>query len=538
MILMTKTRDLADLGGGFIQEGTGAVQRTVESKLQDTVSVKDFGAVGDGVADDTVAIQTAITYCKGTNAPDLFVPPGTYIVDGLLLDSVRNLRIYAPWCPDVVTSRQKVVWQWKAGSAAAALLTLRSVDSLSFENILFRGDNAAKSQLVLFECNGDTSSDPLNKFASSDSFFLNCTFTTSSANTCTIATVLCKGSAGTTFDGCIFTGPTSIKLGVDTDPPAGGTGTVTIPDGRATRTVFSECIFRGDIIRERAIGVVYERCTFRENSVPYSGSDYRCSKLTTSGNEEVRLEYMVRCGTDADSVTNIGGSPFFSSPSSSAATIPSLIAIGNFINGNGVHFDIRKGFATFIGNEHQYTNLSGSTYTYALRYGDGVDIEWLNQNVKSLESVNTPTTIFAKPVVRTGTSLENSEYILRRSVGADVTLTTNAATKVLEATPSQIKEGLYELSYSVNLDCPVSSSHVVAITIDGVDIPETRRTLNPAAGQKIEVSVGPIPVFLDQTLADTRSIALTVRQVSGSPSTIVLGTSYRSWATVKYLGAP
>jgi hypothetical protein len=32
---MTKTRDLADLGGGFIQPGTGAVQRTVESKLQD-----------------------------------------------------------------------------------------------------------------------------------------------------------------------------------------------------------------------------------------------------------------------------------------------------------------------------------------------------------------------------------------------------------------------------------------------------------------------------------------------------------------------
>ena len=48
---MTKTRDLADLGGGFIQAGSGAVQRTVESKLQDAVSVKNFGAVGDGVTE-------------------------------------------------------------------------------------------------------------------------------------------------------------------------------------------------------------------------------------------------------------------------------------------------------------------------------------------------------------------------------------------------------------------------------------------------------------------------------------------------------
>jgi hypothetical protein len=43
----------------FTQAGSGAVQRTVDSKLKDVVSVKDFGAVGDGVADDTAAIQAA-----------------------------------------------------------------------------------------------------------------------------------------------------------------------------------------------------------------------------------------------------------------------------------------------------------------------------------------------------------------------------------------------------------------------------------------------------------------------------------------------
>ena len=43
----------------FVQAGAGAVSRTVQDKLRATVSVKDFGAVGDGVADDTAAFNLA-----------------------------------------------------------------------------------------------------------------------------------------------------------------------------------------------------------------------------------------------------------------------------------------------------------------------------------------------------------------------------------------------------------------------------------------------------------------------------------------------
>ena len=63
----------------FLQTGTGATARTVDDKLKDTVSVKDFGAVGDGTTDDTAAINLAINTNKG-----IYFPFGTYIVSSKL----------------------------------------------------------------------------------------------------------------------------------------------------------------------------------------------------------------------------------------------------------------------------------------------------------------------------------------------------------------------------------------------------------------------------------------------------------------------
>lgn len=87
--LLSEKGDIGPTAGSadlisYTPAGAGAVTRTVQDKLRESVSVKDFGAVGDGVTNDTAAIALA-----DAAANQIDFPAGTYIISNNVTFTAR-----------------------------------------------------------------------------------------------------------------------------------------------------------------------------------------------------------------------------------------------------------------------------------------------------------------------------------------------------------------------------------------------------------------------------------------------------------------
>ncbi len=118
----------------FTQAGTGAVTRTAQNKLRDVISVKDFGAVGDGVTNDTTAITNAFA---AANGKALYFPAGTYLTGTIALTSTyNNVFVYGDGAGSVL----KLV-----GASTTPILSLRRCANISFAQLKFDGNSAAQA---------------------------------------------------------------------------------------------------------------------------------------------------------------------------------------------------------------------------------------------------------------------------------------------------------------------------------------------------------------------------------------------------------
>jgi hypothetical protein len=102
--------------GGVTKRATGAELAKGLNTINGIASVKDFGAVGDGVADDTSAFQAAITSLPATGGT-VYVPSGTYYLSvnplagttaakSLLFDISTGARFNGPFGAGAVDGSQ------------------------------------------------------------------------------------------------------------------------------------------------------------------------------------------------------------------------------------------------------------------------------------------------------------------------------------------------------------------------------------------------------------------------------------------------
>ena len=116
---------------------TSSVTTNVEVKLAQYVSVIDFGAVGDGVTDDTSAIQTALTQSAGKT---VFFPAGTYNISNIVfVDS--NTMIYGYGATLFCTSASDV----GTGLYITDATYLVGVENVSVHGLKINGNRASRT---------------------------------------------------------------------------------------------------------------------------------------------------------------------------------------------------------------------------------------------------------------------------------------------------------------------------------------------------------------------------------------------------------
>ena len=129
----------------YLPSGTGAVATTVQTKLRETVSVKDFGAVGDGTTDDTAAIQLAF---NAANNKTLLFNEGTYLVSKSSSDYILEV----PSSISIVGTEGQVTIKLKTATGTAYMLGRATASShFSMEGIILNGNSTV---LTGINCNG------------------------------------------------------------------------------------------------------------------------------------------------------------------------------------------------------------------------------------------------------------------------------------------------------------------------------------------------------------------------------------------------
>ena len=121
--------------GAYLKTGAGNTDwaKLALTQMFAWYSVVEYGAVGDGVTDDTSAIQAAIDACATAGGGVVYFPPGTYAVTQITINAQDNVQLKGTGNASVI------LWAWNAAAAAGSMLTITGSDHNKINNLVFDG---------------------------------------------------------------------------------------------------------------------------------------------------------------------------------------------------------------------------------------------------------------------------------------------------------------------------------------------------------------------------------------------------------------
>ena len=227
---------------------TNAVAYPVCEKLSQTVSVKDFGAVGNGVADDTAAIQAALNY--NSTGISIYFPHGKYrITSTIVVPTNKSLKMYGDgYNPQDLSPIFGSIIIWD-GALNGTMFSSNTNDGLNLsgwviKDLRFHGSDKASIGIVSsalgahpqhhyfenveiagFAINGsdpalDLAGASYSRFGVADATFVNCIFSGG-------ARAVRVNSQQLNFYACVFgakSGGTLVEMGDNSHPKFFGCG--------------------------------------------------------------------------------------------------------------------------------------------------------------------------------------------------------------------------------------------------------------------------------------------------------------------------
>jgi hypothetical protein len=318
------------------------------------INVLDYGAVGNGVADDTNAIQNALTYAASVNGCIVFFPPGVYKCDGVLTlpGTPIGISIEGSGRDNTGQSSSRIVY---TGTAAVFFnLPLINTRFISIDNISFESTNAAFTGRLV----------RLNVFNLSIS---RCNF--SSANDQAFALLDISQSVGAKISTSYFRQGQYCVYGVG-----------------MTTVLFDECNIGSHgsygAWLDGCQGVTFQSCALEPNQ---TSEESNCIRA-------VNMQGLTVTGCWAGDVTTNAGSPASYQITFSG---DGLNVTGNYLNGDGFN----KQTSILIIAASQGIDVHGnymSNFEYCLNLGAGI----------------------AKHIVFTGNRIRQSNYIIGGAVAS------------------------------------------------------------------------------------------------------------------------